>query len=210
LSRDLKVAVVVFVAVIAGLVLHQRIEEVLGLGKNVMLLGVPLIMSGIVLMINRSHARELIEKVDWWTLLYFLLLFTSVGTLKFTGITDRIATTISQSVSGLFLTMLLVGGIVSILTAFMDNVLAVATIAPVVQALAKTGIPIEPIWWIMLIGGTYCGNATVIGSTANIVVAGLIEKRKIGQFSMVNWILLGTPISILTFFIAFALLWIQL
>ncbi|MEM3736673.1 MAG: SLC13 family permease [Candidatus Bathyarchaeia archaeon] len=210
MSRDLKVALCIFIGVLAGLILHHQIEEYLHLGKNMMLLGVPLLGSGAVLMISRGRAREIIEKVDWWTLLYFLLLFASVGTLRFTGVTDLIALTIAKSVSGLFDTMLLVGGVISVLTAFMDNVLAVATLAPVVQALGDVGLPIEPIWWMMLIGGTYCGNATVIGSTANIVVAGLIEKKKIGSFSMVGWMILGVPISILTFFIAFALLWVQL
>jgi Na+/H+ antiporter NhaD/arsenite permease-like protein len=104
--------------------------------------------------------------------------------------------------------MLLVGGIVSVLTAFLDNVLAVATIAPVVKALSGT-IPLDPVWWIMLIGGTYCGNATIIGSTANIVAAGMVEKKGIGSFSMLNWMKIGIPISLLTFAIAFILLYLQ-
>jgi Na+/H+ antiporter NhaD/arsenite permease-like protein len=104
--------------------------------------------------------------------------------------------------------MLLVGGIVSILTAFLDNVLAVATITPVVNALSGS-IPLAPVWWIMLIGGTYCGNATIIGSTANIVAAGMVEKKGLGSFSMLEWMKIGVPVSILTFAIAFILLYLQ-
>ncbi len=209
LRGELKIAMAIFIAVIAGLVLHFKLEEILGLEKNAMLLGVPLIMAGVVLLISRDSARELVEKVDWWTLLYFMLLFASVGTLKYTGITDRIALLISQTAGNLFYVMLLIGGVVSVLTAFMDNVLAVATIVPVVDALAKTGLNIEPVWWIMLIGGTYCGNATVIGSTANIVAAGFVEKKKLGHFSMLRWMKVGVIISVLTFLIAFALLYVQ-
>lgn len=209
LTRDLKIAMLLFVGVIVGLILHSKIEELLGLEKNQMLLGVPMLFAGIALFVSRAKAQELILKVDWWTLLYFLLLFASVGTLKFTGVTGNIAVVISQHASGLFATMLLMGGVISILTAFMDNVLAVATMIPVVQGLATTGINIEPVWWIMLIGGTYCGNATIIGSTANIVAAGLVERRGYGSFSMTGWIGIGTAVSVLTFFIAFALLYIQ-
>lgn len=209
MNSDLKISIAIFTLVIAGLILHFKIEEILGLEKNIMLLGVPLMMAGVVLLISGDNARGLVEKVDWWTLLYFLLLFASVGTLKYTGVTDRIASLISAYAGDLFSTMLLIGVVVSVLTALMDNVLAVATIVPVVQALAKTGLNIEPVWWIMLIGGTYCGNATVIGSTANIVAAGMVEKKNIGHFSMIGWMKIGTIISVLTFFLAFALLYIQ-
>jgi Na+/H+ antiporter NhaD/arsenite permease-like protein len=209
LNRELKISLGVFIAVIAGLILHFKIEELLGLEKNIMLLGVPLFMAGTVLLISRERARDLVEKVDWWTLLYFIMLFASVGTLKYTGVTDIIAHLISTLAGDLFSTMLLIGIVVSILTAFMDNVLAVATLVPVVQALGSN-LNLDPVWWIMLIGGTYCGNATIIGSTANIVAAGLIEKKNCGHFSMLEWMKIGVPISILTFLLAFALLYIRI
>ncbi|MEM2925474.1 MAG: SLC13 family permease [Methanocellales archaeon] len=208
LNKDLKISTGVFIAVIAGLVLHFKIEETLGLEKNIMLLGIPLMMAGVVLMISRDRARDLVEKVDWWTLLYFILLFASVGTLKYTGVTDCIAHLISALAKDLLSTMLLVGIVVSVLTAFMDNVLAVATLVPVIQALEGNS-NLDPVWWIMLIGGTYCGNATIIGSTANIVAAGLMEKKNIGHFSMLGWMKIGVIVSILTFLIAFALLYVR-
>ncbi len=209
LNRDLKISMGVFIAVIAGLIIHFKIEEILGLEKNVMLLGVPLMMAGVVLLISGEHARDLVEKVDWWTLLYFILLFASVGTLKYTSVTGEIAHLISMLAGDLFSTMLLIGIVVSVLTALMDNVLAVATIVPVVQALGSN-LNLDPVWWIMLVGGTYCGNATIIGSTANIVAAGLVEKKKLGHFSMLGWMKIGVVISILTFFLAFALIYIRL
>lgn len=201
----------VFISVLCGLVLHHGIEEILELPKNTMLLATPLIGAGAVMLIHRRGARELVEKkVDWWTLLYFVLLFSSVGTLKYTGVTDLIAEGIMRMAGeDALLITLLVGGVTSILTAFMDNVLAVATLIPVVHLLAASGVHAYPIWWIMLIGGTYCGNATVIGSTANIVAAGYVEMRGYGRFSMLEWVKFGAPISILTFFLSFALLYLQ-
>jgi Na+/H+ antiporter NhaD/arsenite permease-like protein len=98
-------------------------------------------------------------------MIFFLFLFAGVGSLGYVGIMNKIALLVSGASSDLITTMLLVGGIISILTAFLDNVLAVATIIPVVEALSMT-IPLTPVWWSLLIGGTYCGNATIIGSTA--------------------------------------------
>ena len=211
-TRELLTSLLVFIGVFAGLITHHNLEGALYLPKNLLLLAVPLIGAGISLFLYRHKARELIEKkVDWWTLLYFVLLFSSVGTLKYTGVTDLITSGLLHVVGDIVLyAMLLIGGVAGLLTAFMDNVLAVATMIPIVQSMAAAGIMTYPIWWAMLIAGCYCGNATVIGSTANIVAAGFVERRGYGSFSMVKWILVGTPISLLTFFLALALLYLQI
>jgi Na+/H+ antiporter NhaD/arsenite permease-like protein len=208
LTRDIRVAALIFVLVIAGLILQNHLEGYFGLDKNILLLGIPLSMAGVVLIVNREKAHTLVERVDWYTLLFFLFLFAGVGSLNYVGITDKIASLVLGSGGDLLTTMLLVGGITSILTPFLDNVLAVATIMPVVKALSGS-VPLAPVWWIMLIGGTYCGNATIIGSTANIIAAGMVEKKGMGSFSMLDWMKIGVPISLLTFGIAFTLLYIQ-
>jgi Na+/H+ antiporter NhaD/arsenite permease-like protein len=208
LTREIMMGILIFVLVIAGLIMQSQLEEYFGLGKNILLLGIPLIMAGFVLVLDRDHAHMHIEKVDWYTLIFFLFLFAGVGSLKYVGITDKIAGFVLGFGGDLLIVMLLVGGIVSVLTAFLDNVLAVATIMPVVGALSGS-IPLSPVWWIMLIGGTYCGNATLIGSTANIVAAGMVEKRGLGSFSMLSWMKIGIPVAILTFAIAFILVYLQ-
>ena len=208
LTREIMMGILIFVLVIAGLIMQSQLEEYFGLGKNILLLGIPLIMAGFVLVLDRDHAHMHIEKVDWYTLIFFLFLFAGVGSLKYVGITDKIAGFVLGFGGDLLIVMLLVGGIVSVLTAFLDNVLAVATIMPVVGALSGS-IPLSPVWWIMLIGGTYCGNATLIGSTANIVAAGMVEKRGMGSFSMLSWMKIGIPVAILTFAIAFILVYLQ-
>ena len=180
-TRGMLLPLMVFIAVLCGLIMHHNIEKALHLPKSTMLLATPLLGAGAAL------------------------------TLKYTGVTDLIAQGVLRIIGGnVFYAMLLIGGISGILTAFMDNVLAIATMIPVVQSMAEAGVYVYPIWWIMLIGGTYCGNATVIGSTANIVAAGFVEKRGYGSFSMLKWILLGTPISIVTFLLALAMLYLQI
>jgi Na+/H+ antiporter NhaD/arsenite permease-like protein len=91
----------------------------------------------------------------------------------------------------------------------MDNVLAVATFIPIVQDIAKTGIDVTPYWWGILFGGTLFGNLTMIGSTANIVAIGIIERQKIGHITFGQWIKPGAIVSILTLAIATLLLYLQ-
>ena len=65
--------------VIAGFVLQSKIQQFFGLGKNILLLGIPLIMTGFVLITDREHAHTHVEKVDWYTLLFFMFLFAGAG-----------------------------------------------------------------------------------------------------------------------------------
>lgn len=208
LHHHTKTALIVFFVLLLGFFLQSPIEQALSLSKNTLFLGIPLIMAGIVLFMGRYEAHELVEHVDWWTLLYFICLFATVGSLQYTGITGKISSLVSGISGDSVLILLLMGIIICILTAFMDNILAVATIAPLVESF-RNELLLKPLWWIMLIGGTYFGNATPIGSTANIVAMGFIEKNKCGTVRMGSWIKLGIPISILTFAIAFILLILQ-
>lgn len=208
---ELGSALALFLGVLAGLVAHHEIEELLHLPKNSLLLAVPLAGAAVGLFMERRKARDIIEKrVDWWTLLYFLLLFASVGTLKYTGVTDVIANSIHNLSQGNFLVaMSLLCAVAGFLTAFMDNVLAVATLMPIVSSLAEH-MNVFMLWWALLKAGTYWGNATVIGSTANIVAAGYVEKKLKRGFSMWGWIKIGVPVSAVTFAIAFLWLYVQM
>lgn len=167
--------------------------------------------AGISLLLERSRARELVEKrVDWWTLTFFMMLFASVGTLKYAGTTEIIAKALVVWADGnpkmLFVVLT---WIIGILTAFMDNVLAVATFIPIVQDIAAGGIDVAPFWWGILFGGTLFGNATMIGSTANVVAIGIIERQKIGHITFTQWIKPGMIISIPTLAIATFLIYMQ-
>ena len=210
--RGLRQAGWLFALVIIGLVLHHQFEEWLHLARNTMLLGVSLIGAGLALAMSGEKSRDLVERrVDWLTLAFFLLLFASVGTLKQQGVTSVIAQQII-ALSGGSPSMLttLFGWASWGLTSVMDNVPAVATFVPIVGDVAQAGLQTFPLWWAMLMGGTLGGNATLIGSTANIVAAGLLERRKLGEITFRYWLLPGLVVAITTMLIANALLILQL
>lgn len=201
-----------FGLVVLGLVLHHQIEHWLGLPANTMLLGIALMGAGVALAMSGAQARQLVEKrVDWWTLAFFILLFASVGTLKYTKVTSVLAQHIVQ-LSGGHVPVLATLFVWSsgLLTSIMDNVLAVATFVPIVGDVAQSGVPTFPLWWAMLFGGTLMGNATLIGSTANIVAAGLLERREMGTITFKEWLKPGLIVAILTTVLANLLLLAQL
>jgi Na+/H+ antiporter NhaD/arsenite permease-like protein len=210
-SRQWVICIVLFLGTLAGLVLHGSLEKILGLQKNSLLIGTALLSAGVSLLLERGHARELVERrVDWWTLSFFMMLFASVGTLKYVGttavVTESLLSWLGRDPAVLFVVLT---WIIGILTGFMDNVLAVAIFIPMVQDIARTGMDVTSIWWGILFGGTLFGNLTMIGSTANIVAIGMIERQKVGHITFGQWIKPGAPVSVLTLVIATLLLYLQ-
>ncbi len=210
--RALRTCWWLFGLTVACLILHSQMEHWLGLEKNTMLLGTSLVAAGVALWLNRDNARELVEKrIDWWTLAFFIVLFASVGTLKMTGVTAALAGWVLQVAQGRLGVLLgLITGASSLLTAFLDNVLAVATFIPVMGDLTAAGVHTVPIWWGLLFGGTLFGNMTIIGSTANIVAIGLLEKKKLGSISFMTWLWPGLLVSAVTLAIALTGIWLQI
>lgn len=211
-NQSFKLPWIIFLGTIAALVLHSPMEQALGLEKNVLLPGVAFAAAGIVLFLNHNKAREMVERrVDWWTLAFFIFLFASVGTMKMLGVTTILAEGMYE-ISGNDQTNLffIFTPVTSILSALMDNVLAVATFIPVVHEFGDLGVNNYPFWWAMLFGGTFFGNLTLIGSTANIVAIGMLERRKRGHITLKEWIKPGAVISIPTMILATLLVYFQI
>lgn len=211
-KSDIAICWALFLGTIVSLVMHHSIEHWLGLDKNTMLLGTALAAGAVAILLEAQNAREFfMKRVDWWTLTFFMALFASVGTLKYVGVTDRIAHGMISVAQGdpTFLLVTFTAAI-SLLTGFMDNVLAVATFIPILSDIGKSGIFIYPFWWGMLFGGTLYGNLTVIGSTANIVAMGLLEREYKQNISFMTWLKPGFVVSTITIVLALALIYLQI
>src|SRR3989338_8279496 len=210
-QAGIRICWILFLSTIVCLVLHHNIEEWLHLEKNTLLIGTALFFGGVSIFLKAGEARDFfMRRVDWWTLTFFLSLFASVGTLKYVGVTEQIAKGMINLAGGghVFLLNIFTAAI-CLLTAFMDNVLAVATFIPILSDIEKIGVYIFPFWWAMLFGGTMFGNATVIGSTANIVAMGMLEKESDEHIKFMDWLKPGVIVSTVTILVAMGLLYAQ-
>ena len=183
---------VIFVMVILGLALHYRMELVLELEHNTLLVAIAILGAGIVMLWKRAIARQLIMRdVDWWTLIFFMFLFAKAGCLKYVGITDIVSEAMMNLGGGnLYILIPLVLWVSGFLSAVMDNVLVVATFVPIMQNLAQQ-LGTDILWWALLFGGCYGGNMTMVGSTANIVSLGILEDRKGIHMTLRYWVKIG-------------------
>lgn len=189
---------IVFLLTIGGLAVHHPIEELLHLPKNSLLLAVPVVMAGVALFLSREKAREIIERrVEWWSLVFFIFFFACVGTLAYTGVNRLMAEGIvSAAGANPMLMTTAITWTAGILSAFMDNILAVATLISIVHGLEAYGYHLFPVWWGLLFGACYLGNLTMIGSTANIVALGIIEKERRRYINFIDWLKPGLAIAI--------------
>jgi len=205
-EKRLVKAMYVFLGTLSFIAMHHRLEKFFGLEPNTILLVVPLIFSAGVMIWKHERARKYIEHdVEWWTLLFFMLLFAQAGTLKYTGATDFIAQRISHItghnfnfITGLMLWTSAIGSSV------LDNVVLVAAFIPIVQGFQ--GINLEPLWWALLFGGCLGGNITIVGSTANIVATGILEKEKKVKIKFLHWLFVGAIVGVVTICIVWACL----
>ncbi|MFA5039093.1 MAG: SLC13 family permease [Candidatus Omnitrophota bacterium] len=208
MERHLRVSLVIFGSMMVFIVLHRRLELLLGLSENTILLIMPMITSGVIMIWKRHKAREYVEKgIEWWTLLFFMLLFAQAGTLRHTGAADvfagMFADFASNNARGL---MSLVLWTSSLGSSVLDNVIVVVTYTPVIKSFFTLGYGNQALWWALLLGGCFGGNITLIGSTANIVAIGLLEKEKNIKVRFRDWIGIGLTVGIVTTGLAWVLL----
>ncbi len=183
-----KRSLAIMIGMISFIALHHWLERKLGLAPNTVLIVAPLVIAGFLMLWRHQRARYYIESnVDWWTLLFFMMLFAKAGTLQETQVTERVADYFQQ-VFGNRISVLIPAVIstTAVGSAFVDNIVFVAAFMPVVNKLVYT-----PLVWALLQGACLGGNITMIGSTANIVALGMTEKRYHSSIKFFEWLKVG-------------------
>ncbi|WP_297960013.1 SLC13 family permease [uncultured Ruminococcus sp.] len=138
-----------------------------------------LFIASITLIAFGKHALELIKKVDYKTLIFFIGLFIVVSGLEETGILKLIANFIGDISGGNVMLMLaIILWVSAIASAFVDNIPFAATMVPIIQSLAETsGVSISTLAWGLAMGTDIGGSATPIGASANVVGTSVAQKN---------------------------------
>ena len=166
---------------------------------------VALLGAGLLVAISKLRPETYLAEVEWGTLLFFAGLFILVGSLVKTGVIGYFAAGLvavtGNSVPGAM--MLLLWGSAA-LSAIVDNIPFVATMTPVVDQLVRGDGPLKGqngLWWALVLGADLGGNATAIGASANVVVAG-IAKRSGHPISFWEFTKYGSLVALVTLTIA--------
>ena len=176
-KKGFTISCVIFLCAVVLLVTHSQT------GLTVSCIGV--FIAAVTLITSGKDALDLLKKVDYKTLLFFVGLFVVVGGLEQTGILTILAGFIGKVSGGNLKVMIaIIIWVSAVASAFIDNIPFAATMIPVIDSLAASqGIDISILAWALAMGTDIGGSATPIGASANVV--GIATAAKSGH--MIKW-----------------------
>lgn len=173
---------------------------------------------------NKKHdPAELsyLADVEWKTIFFFIGLFILVGALVKVGVISMLAArllSLTQGHPAIAALSILWGS--AFLSAIIDNIPYVAAMNPLVVDLARSLHPeitdyttmvhqpdILPLWWSLALGACLGGNGTLIGASANVVIADL--ARKAGYpISYRQFFMIGFPVMVGSLLLSTVYVWL--
>lgn len=190
----LRPCLAVLIFTIAGFFLHQlvRLESAtIALGGAFVLL---------LLTSKSDHDLErAFSRVEWTTIFFFIGLFVAVSGLVETGVIAGWARKAIELTGGdVRATAVLILWLSALASAFVDNIPFVATMIPMIQDMGPLGIGnLEPLWWSLALGACFGGNGTLVGASANLIVAGLAAQEG-DHISFMRYLAVGFPLMLLS------------
>ncbi len=170
--------------------------------------------AGLLLLVTYSHNEEMIAKVlskiEWLAIFFFAGLFVLVGALVETGVIKMLAAEAIKVTNGSVpATAILILWMSAIASAFIDNIPFVATLIPLIKDMGEMGLSnLEPMWWSLALGACLGGNGTLIGASANVVVASMAAQRG-KPISFISFMRTAFPLMILSIIISTVYIWLR-
>ena len=192
----LKKSLFVIALVIFGFFIHQYVHLE---SATIALTG-----AALLLLITRKDPEHALGAVEWPVLFFFAGLFILVGALEHVGVIEWVAMESLKLTGGAMLpTGMLILWLSAIASAFVDNIPFVATMIPLIEDMGRLGgiVDLNPLWWSLSLGACLGGNGTIIGASANVVVAGMAEKQGY-HWTFVGFMKVAFPLMIVSILIS--------
>ena len=170
--------------------------------------------AGLLLLItateNEAMIAKVLSKIEWLAIFFFAGLFVLVGALVETGVIKALAAEAIKITNGSVpATAILILWMSAIASAFIDNIPFVATLIPLIKDMGEMGLSnLDPMWWSLALGACLGGNGTLIGASANVVVASMAAQRG-RAISFIDFMKIAFPLMILSIIISTVYVWIR-
>ena len=169
--------------------------------------------AGFLLMFTARRDDAMIAKtlnrIEWMVIFFFAGLYVLVGALVETGVIEMLAARMMDLTCGsVETTAISILWLSALASAFIDNIPFVATLIPLIKDMGAMGLTnLEPMWWSLALGACLGGNGTLIGASANVMVATL-AKEKGHALNFIEFMKIAFPMMILSIAISTAyVLW---
>lgn len=213
----LKKCLTVFGLVILGFVLAHSLHmepATIALGGAALLL---LLVTASLDGEKASHkVHEFFTHVEWITIFFFCGLFIVVAGVEHAGLLKMLADwTLSLTAGDFTVTALAILWVSAVLSAIVDNIPFVATMIPMIKdmipAFQESGLSPESmvgLWWALSLGACLGGNGSLIGASANLIVAGIAERNGV-PFRFIPFLKVAFPLMILQVLISSVYVWLR-
>ncbi len=159
------------------------------------LIGVGILM---LLVGERVSIEDVLKGVDWSTLVFFMAMFIVIRGVEDLGVVDFIAECICYASSNYVELVLIIVWVSALFSALVDNIPFVMTMIPVIKSVAASlAVDPTPLYWALSLGACLGGNGTLVGASANVVVAGIADKHGY-HISFRMFSKYGMPVMLLT------------
>ncbi len=161
---------------------------------------------------REDKVQEIFNSVDWTTIFFFIGLFVMVYGLEVTGVLEILGQYFLELTDGsLEKMMFLILWSSAIFSSVIDNIPFVATMIPMLKSIEESMGGREtmmPVWWALSLGACFGGNGTLIGASANVVVAGMAmrEGHPIGFLKFLLW---SVPVMLMSVIVATVFLYFE-
>lgn len=198
----MKRSLIVLLLTILGFLLHPLIHVDAAV---VAISGATVLM---LIGVKHNEVDEALSRVEWETIFFFCGLFTLIGALDQVGVIKDLAKLALELTNGnITFAALLILWVSGFASATIDNIPYVATMIPLIQNMAEgmgysvNSPHIDALWWSLSLGACLGGNGTLIGASANVVVAGLASREGHG-FSYMDFLKIGAPLTLVALVIS--------
>ena len=170
--------------------------------------------AGLLLLISfpqkEAMIAKVLSKVEWLAIFFFAGLFILVGALVETGVIKMLAEEAIKITNGdLTATSMLILWMSAYASAFIDTIPFVATLIPLIQDMGQMGMTnLDPVWWSLSLGACLGGNGTLIGASANVVVASMAAQRG-KPISFISFMKIALPMMTLSIAISSVYIWLR-
>ncbi len=196
----LRTSLIVLTATVVGFFLHGLLHLE---AATVAMTGAAALM-----VITRPDPHDILVEVEWTTLLFFVGLFIVVGGIEHVGLIETIADGMLEITgTNLVLTGLLILWLSAVASALVDNIPFTAAMIPLVQEVGNV-LPVQPLWWALAMGADFGGNATIIGASANVIVASIAERNGY-KITFVHFMKYGVIVTVMTLILSSGYLWLR-
>jgi Na+/H+ antiporter NhaD/arsenite permease-like protein len=152
-----------------------------------------------------ENVQKIFSKVEWVTIFFFIGLFVAVKGIEQAGVLEILADRALGLTGGdMTLTALTILWVSAIVSAIVDNIPFVATMIPLIKSMAPTFGGAEnlmPLWWSLALGACLGGNGSLVGASANLIVAGFAERSG-HRIRFLPFMAAAFPLMILSILIA--------